>query len=78
MRIRMEACPDGVAVIIPKTVAICAGLRGGETAEVEATAGRLVVRPVLLTTLADMLGRITPENLHTEWATGAPSGVELL
>jgi antitoxin MazE len=78
MRTRIEKHPGGVAVIIPEAVATHAGLRGGESADLEVADGRLVVRPVGPATLAELLAGITPENLHGEWAAGPPAGVELL
>ena len=78
MRARVEKCSGGVAVVVPEEVAARAGLRGGEPAELEVAAGRLVVRPVGPGTLAELLAGITPENLHGEWAAGPPAGAELL
>jgi antitoxin MazE len=78
VRTRVEKCPGGVAVVIPEEAAARAGLRGGEPADLEVAAGRLVVRPVGPATLAELLAGITPENLHGEWAAGPPTGAELL
>ncbi len=78
MRTRVEKCPGGVVVVVPEAVAACAGLRGGEQAELEVSGGRLVVRPAGPSTLAELLAGITPENLHGEWAAGPPVGAELL
>jgi antitoxin MazE len=78
MRTNVEKCPGGVAIVIPEAVTARAGLRCGEPAELEATGGRLVVRPAGPATLAELLAGITPENLHGEWAAGPPAGAELL
>jgi antitoxin MazE len=78
MRIRVEKCAGGVAVVVPESLAAQAGLNVGTNADIELADGRLVVRPCGLNTLADILARITPENLHSEWAAGAPAGAELL
>jgi antitoxin MazE len=78
MRTSVEARPGGVAIVIPEAVAARAGLRGGELAELEVAAGRLIVRPAGSATLAELLAGITPENLHEEWAAGPPVGAELL
>jgi antitoxin MazE len=78
MRTSVESRTGGVAVVIPGPVAARAGLRGGEPAELEVANGRLVVRPAGPATLVELLARITPENLHDEWAPGAPVGAELL
>jgi hypothetical protein len=37
-----------------------------------------MVRPEMVTSLEGLLARITPENLHDEWAAGPPHGAELL
>ncbi|MBA4066142.1 MAG: AbrB/MazE/SpoVT family DNA-binding domain-containing protein [Isosphaera sp.] len=78
MHTRVETCPGGVAVVVPEAVAARAGLRGGEPAELEVAAGRLVVRPAGPGTLAALLAGLTPENLHAEWAAGPPAGAERL
>lgn len=78
MRIPIESRSGGVAVFVPDSVAVHAGLRGGEMVDVEVTDGRLIVRPVRPASLMEMLSRITPENLHTEWVAGPPAGVEIL
>ena len=78
MRTRVENCPGGVSILVPDEVAARAGLRAGESADVEITDGRLVVRPAGPATLREMLAAITPENLHSEWAPGPPVGAELL
>ena len=78
MRTRVEICPGGVAVVVPESLASQAGLTGGGPAEIELTDGRLVVRPAVPATLADLLAGLTPDNLHDEWAAGPPAGAELL
>jgi antitoxin MazE len=78
MRTSVESRPGGVAIVIPEAVAARAGLRGGESAEVEVAGGRLVVRPAGPATLAELLAGITPDNLHGEWAPGPPAGAEIL
>ncbi|MBO0698060.1 MAG: hypothetical protein J2P46_06685 [Zavarzinella sp.] len=78
MRTSVESRPGGVAIVIPEAIATRAGLRGGEPAEVEVSGGRIVVRPTGPATLAELLAGIMPENLHSEWAPGAPAGAELL
>lgn len=78
MRSRVEKCPGGVAVVVPEAVAVRAGLRDGESVELEVTGDRLIVRPAGPETLAELLAGITPDNLHGEWAAGPPAGAELL
>lgn len=78
MRTRVENCPGGVSVVVPEAVAARAGLRGGEHADLEVSADRLVVRPVGASALIDLIAGITPDNLHEEWAAGPPAGSERL
>lgn len=78
MRTRIETHPAGVAVVVPQALAARVGLQSGESAEVELTGGRLVVRPSGPASLADLLAGITPDNLHGEWAAGPPAGAEML
>lgn len=78
MRTRIEKCPGGLAVVVPEPLATQAGLRPGVPAELEWSDGRLIVRPSGPATLAELLAGITPENVHTEWASGPPAGAELL
>lgn len=73
----VETHPDGVAVLVPEAVAAKAGIRSGEPADLEVTGGRLVVRAAPHT-LADLLAKVTPDNLHGEWASGPPAGAEVL
>jgi len=78
MHTHIETYPGGVAVVIPEPLATQAGLLVGGPAEIEVTAGGLVVRSSRPTTLADLLSGITPDNLHGEWASGPPAGAEIL
>ncbi len=78
MRTRVEKCPGGLAIIVPESLAVQAGLHDGGAADLEMADGRLTVRPGTLATLAELLAGVTPENLHSEWAAGPPAGAELL
>jgi antitoxin component of MazEF toxin-antitoxin module len=78
MRTLVEKCPGGLAVVVPEELAVRAGLRYGATADLELDGGRLVVRSGEPATVADILACVTPENLHSEWASGLPGGAELL
>ncbi len=73
---RVEKCPDGFAVIVPTSLANQAGLHAGFPIVLEFAGGYLVVRPKSSPTLDELLARITPENLHGEWADGPPVGSE--
>jgi len=75
---RVEKCSGGLAVIVPTSLADQAGLHDGLSVVLEFAGGNLVVRPKSSPTLDELLERITPENLHGEWANGPPAGAELL
>lgn len=78
MRTRIEAHDDGVAIVIPVELAAKAGLRPGEAVEVTLVAGRVSIGPEGDETLAELLDRITPENLHIGWPDGPSIERELL
>lgn len=78
MRTRVEKCPGGLAVIVPESLAVQAGLRDGGQAEVELADGQLVVRLHQYNSLEEILAAITPENMHPEYSFGPPVGAELL
>jgi antitoxin component of MazEF toxin-antitoxin module len=42
MRTRVEKRPDGIAVVVPESLATQAGLRDGESVDVELAGGRLL------------------------------------
>ena len=78
MTTRVEKRPGGVAVLVPDSLATQIGIRDGEPADLEVTGGRLVVRATASGTLAELLAKVTPNNLHGEWAAGSPAGAEML
>ena len=79
MRTRIELhSGGGLAVVVPADMAAEAGLRAGEPVHVELAGGRLVIGPLGGETLAELVAKITPENLHVAWADGPPVGRELL
>jgi antitoxin MazE len=73
-RTRVEKCHDGLAVIVPESLAAEAGLHDGDSADLEFADGHLVIRLGGPATLAELLAGITPENIHGEWADGPPAG----
>jgi antitoxin MazE len=79
MRTRVEKWGNSLAVRIPRSFAAEAGF--GPDADVEMTLedGSLVVTAVVgrEARLADLLARVTPDNLHDEVDSGAAVGVEV-
>lgn len=80
MRAIMKKSGNGASVRIPKAVLRAVGLSPGQTVDVRAERGRIVIAPVESRgyQLADLLARITPENRHAEVTFGDPVGRERL
>jgi antitoxin MazE len=79
MRTQIARWGNSLAVRLPRDVVSAAGLRDGETVELDVRDGviRLVpTRPVY--TLDELLARITPESLPTDIFDDGPRGQELL
>ena len=66
---------SSLAVRIPKAIAEQCGVSEGSAVEIDAQQGRIVMRKSSYD-LADMLQRITPENVHSEVDFGSPEGEE--
>lgn len=67
---------SSLAVRIPRAVAEQCGVSEGSAMEMEVRSGRIVMRKNNYD-LADMVERITPENVHSEVDFGGPVGEEL-
>lgn len=66
---------SSLAVCIPEAIAEQCGISEGSAIEMDAKEGRIVLRKRPCD-LADMVSRITVDNLHPEWDTGDPQGNE--
>ena len=66
---------SSLAVRIPKAVAEQCGISEGSAMEIDVQSGRIVMWKRNYD-LADMVSRITPENLHPEEDMGPPQGSE--
>ena len=66
---------SSLAVRIPKAVAEQCGISEGSAMEIDVQSGRIVMWKRNYD-LADMVSRITPENLHPEEDMGLPRGSE--
>lgn len=67
---------SSLAVRIPRAVAEQCGVSEGSAMEMEVRSGRIVMRKNNYN-LADMVERITPENVHSEVDFGGPEGEEI-
>jgi antitoxin MazE len=78
MKTRVQKWGHSLAVRIPKSFAVEAGLRADAPVELSVVEGTLVVQPITPQpwTLEELLRGITDENLHGEWQTGSAVGKE--
>jgi len=78
MKTSIQKWGDSLALRIPKSFAIKAGLREDGPVELSLVKGNLVVQAISESppTLADLLRGVTDENLHGEWDTGPAIGKE--
>lgn len=78
MKTRVQKWGNSLALRIPKSFAVEAGLRANDDVELSLVEGALVVRAVKpqTLTLAELLRGITDDNLPTEWDTGPATGKE--
>ena len=70
---------NSLALRIPKTMAVEAGISEGSAVEIELDGDRLIVKALRAEahSLADLLVGVTPENRHGEIETGGPVGREV-
>lgn len=80
MRAVVKKWGNSASVRIPASIMAAAGLRLDQAVEVREENGRVVIEPITREEydLADLLGGITPENIHDEVDFGAPVGHEAL
>jgi antitoxin MazE len=76
MRTRVQKWGNSLALRIPQTVAVEAGLTPGSPVELSLVEGRLIVTPAHEVVLEDLLAGVTPDNLHGEVETGGALGGE--
>lgn len=76
MKTRINRWGNSLALRIPKTYADELGIEDNTEVEISVVDGRLVVHTERHYTLEELLGQITPENLHPETDWGDPVGKE--
>ena len=78
MRVRVETWGDSLAVRIPGSLTAEASLEAGSEVDLTVEAGRLSISSAHAPQyrLDDLLAGISPENVHSEIATGASVGAE--
>ena len=79
MKSRIQKWGNSLALRIPKSFAIEAGLCENTPVDLSVTEGKLVVQPDSEEPLCldRLLAEITDENLHGEWDTGPMVGKEI-
>jgi antitoxin MazE len=79
METKIRKWGNSLGLRIPKTFAEQTGVREGSTVDISVEADRLVVTPVRVEAyrLADLLDRVTKDNLHDEIDFGDPRGKEV-
>jgi antitoxin MazE len=80
MRAVIRKWGNSAAIRIPGAVLEAGRLQVDSEVELRAQRGKLVIEPVRRPdeSLADLLERIRPDNVHTEVDTGGPVGREAL
>jgi len=80
MKSRVQKWGNSLAVRIPKSFAVEAGLHANGAVELSLAKGKVIVAPVApaAPTLAELLRRVTDENIPGEWDTGPAVGKERL
>jgi antitoxin MazE len=78
MKTRVQKWGNSLAVRIPKSYSMEAGLHAGAAVELSLVKGTLVLRPITPQplTLDELLRGITDENIPGEWDTGPAVGKE--
>lgn len=79
MKARVKKWGNSASVRIPAAVLQAAKLRLEDSVDVREESGRIVIEPVARKeySLAELLSKITPENLHDEADFGKPVGKEV-
>jgi antitoxin MazE len=79
MKTRVQKWGNSLALRIPKSFAVEAGIREDASVEMSLQGGRLVIQPLpeKRLTLGDLLKGVTDQNLHGEWDTGPAVGKEV-
>lgn len=76
----MRRWGNSIGVRIPVGILTELNLSAEKKVDVRAEAGRIIIEPIIDSqeTLEQLLGQITPDNVHSEIDFGQPVGKELL
>ena len=80
MQVTMRKWGNSIGVRIPAGILTELNLSAEKKVNVRAEAGRIIIEPIIDSqeTLEQLLGEITPDNVHSEIDFGQPVGKELL
>ena len=80
MQVTMRKWGNSNGVRIPAGILTELNLSAEKKVDVRAEAGRIIIEPIIDSqeTLEQLLGQITPDNVHSEIDFGQPVGKELL
>ena len=80
MQVTMRKWDNSIGVRIPAGILTELNLSAEKKVDVRAEAGRIIIEPIIDSqeTLEQLLGQITPDNVHSEIDFGQPVGKELL
>ena len=80
MQVTMRKWGNSIGVRIPAVILTELNLSAEKKVDVRAEAGRIIIEPIIDSqeTLEQLLGQITPDNLHSEIDFGQSVGKELL
>ena len=80
MQLTMRKWGNSIGVRIPAGILTELNLSAEKKVDVRAEAGRIIIEPIIdaQETLEQLLGQITPDNVHSEIDFGQPVGKELL
>ena len=80
MQVTMRKWGNSIGVRIPAGILTELNLSAEKKVDVRAEAGRIIIEPIIHSqeTLEQLLGQITPDNVHSEIDFGQPVGKELL
>ena len=80
MQVTIRKWGNSIGVRIPAGILTELNLSADKKVDVRAEAGRIIIEPIIDSqeTLEQLLGQITPDNLHSEIDFGQPVGKELL
>lgn len=79
MRTKIQKWGNSLGLRIPKSFAEEAEVEAGSEVNLSVEDGELVIRPIRKPKyrLADLLRKVTPDNVHEEIETGDPVGREI-